>query len=261
MFVELAGIRLYYEVSGEGYPVVLMHGWGGSVESFRPVSDFLSRSFMVYAFDFPGFGRTDPPPLVWGTEEYAELVHRFFLEVEIEKANIIAHSFGGRVAIWFAARSSEMVNRLILIDSAGIKPERTVKYHMKVTLAKSARKILLRPFFGWYGERILDALYRVLGSKDYRQRRGIMRSVLVRVVNEDLQNLLKEIMAPTLLIWGEKDQDVPLSHGKIMEKKIGDAGLVVFPGAGHFSYLDRFTDFCRIVDNFFGASGQRGRAG
>ena len=79
-----------------------------------------------------------------------------------------------------------------------------------------------------------------------------MKKVFVRVVNQDLRPYLKGIKAPTLLIWGCEDRDTPLSFAHIMEAEIPDAGLVVFEGAGHFSYLDEFQRFCPIVSVFFG---------
>ncbi|MEW6162305.1 MAG: alpha/beta hydrolase [Nitrospirota bacterium] len=252
MFTELQGLKIFYEFAGEGDTVVLMHGWGGQVASLKPVFDYLSKGYKVYAFDFPGFGRSDLPPKTWGTEDYGKFVMKFLKAVNIEKANIVAHSFGGRVAIWLAANFPEMVNKLVLVDSAGIKPRRTLKHYINIAIAKACKRILLLPIFGRCGQSLLNNLYRLVGSKDYQQQTGIMRATLVKVVNEDLRWLLPKIMAPALLIWGEDDKDVPLYYAKIMEKEIKDAGLVVLKGAGHFSYLDRFSDFCLIVSKFFG---------
>ncbi len=251
MKIELDGIKVSYECYGKGDNIVLLHGWGGAALSFKPVSDYLSKSYRVYALDFPGFGNSDIPPEPWGTEDYGNFVLKFLNEMLIEKTNIIAHSFGGRVAIWLAANFPGKVNKLVLVDSAGIKPRRTLKYHIKVAVAKTGKRIFSHSIFGKYGERLLHDLYRLVGSKDYRQQSGTMRSILVKVVNEDLRTLLSKIIVPTLLIWGENDKDVPLAYAKIMEKEIKDAGLVIFKGAGHFSYLDRLTDFCMIVSKFF----------
>lgn len=252
--IELEGIKVSYDCAGNGDTIVLMHGWGGSALSFKPIFDYLSKSYRVYALDFPGFGKSDLPPNPWGTENYGNLVMRFLNEMLIEKTNIVAHSFGGRVAIWLAANFPGSVNKLVLVDSAGIKPKRTLKYHIKVAVAKTGKRIFLHSIFGKYGERLLNVLYRLVGSKDYQQQIGIMRSTLVKVVNEDLRTLLPNIIAPTLLIWGENDKDVPLAYAKIMENEIKDAGLVILKDAGHFSYLDRFSDFCLIVSKFFGTT-------
>jgi pimeloyl-ACP methyl ester carboxylesterase len=78
-----------------------------------------------------------------------------------------------------------------------------------------------------------------------------MRQTFVKVVNQDLRGYLPQITAPTLLVWGDEDKDTPLEHGRIMEKEIPDAGLVVFNGAGHYSYLDKLNDFNVIAAKFF----------
>ena len=249
--IELDGIKVSYDCAGSGDNIVLLHGWGGSALSFKPVFDYLSKSYRVYAIDFPGFGNSDLPPSVWGVEDYGNFILKLFTVMLIEKTNVIAHSFGGRVAIWLAANYPEKINKLVLVDSAGIKPKRPLKYYFKVTVAKIGKLILQCPIFERRHDILLNKLYRLIGSKDYLQQTGIMRSILVKVVNEDLREILHKITAPTLLVWGEEDKDVPVSSAKIMEKEIQDSGLIIFKGAGHFSYLDKFSDFCLIVSKFF----------
>jgi pimeloyl-ACP methyl ester carboxylesterase len=249
--IEIDDIEVSYDCDGKGDTVVLMHGWGGSILSFKPVFDYLSKNFRVYSFDFPGFGKSGVMQEAWGIEDYGNFIVRFFKKMNIDKTHIIGHSFGGRIAIWVAANFPEVVNKLVLVNSAGIRPKRTLKYYIKVAIAKAGKRVLLLSIFGGYGKKVLDYLYSLIGSKDYQQQAGAMRTTLVKVVNEDLRPLLSKITAPTLVVWGEEDKDVPLSLARIMEKEIKDAGLIVFKGAGHFSYLDRFSDFCVIVSNFF----------
>lgn len=251
MFIDIDGRRVFFEEAGDGFPVLLMHGWGGRIESMKPIFDYLSKGYKVYAFDFPGFGRSDPPPAPWGTEDYGDFIIKLLKAKGIEKTNVVAHSFGGRIAIWLAANFPEKIDKLILVDSAGIKPKRTLKYYSRVFIAKIVKKILSLSIFGRYSESLLNKLYRLVGSKDYQEQTGLMRATLVKIVNEDLRDLLSQIIAPTLLIWGEDDKDVPLSYAEIMRQEIKDAVLVVLKGAGHFSYLDRFSDFCVIVKRFF----------
>ena len=243
---EINGLKIAYQVAGEGDVVLLLHGWGGESASFQPVFDWLAQSHKVYALDLPGFGKSQISPAAWNTSDYAQFVIAFLEKFRIPKAHFIGHSFGGRISIIVSAEYPEKVDKLILVDSAGIKPRRTVKYHLRVGLAK-AGKLLRR--FGTYGILVADALSARAGSKDY-QNAGDMRATLVKVVNQDLRALLPRINASTLLIWGEDDNDTPVSFGQIMEKEIPDAGLVVLKEAGHFSYLDQFPQFCRIVASF-----------
>ncbi len=246
--IEVNNLKIAYQVAGEGDVVVLLHGWGGEAASFKPVFEWLAASHKVYALDLPGFGRSEIPSIAWCTDDYAHCVKTFFEKLNISKAHIIGHSFGGRISIILGAEYPEKVNKLILVDSAGIKPRRTTRYYFRIGLAKIG-KVLRR--CGKYGAYLANTVSRHMGSTDY-QNAGPMRATLVKIVNEDLRPLLARIVVPALLIWGEIDTDTPVSYGKIMEKEIPDAGLVVLKGAGHFSYLDEFPQFCRIVASFLG---------
>ncbi|HIE28762.1 TPA: alpha/beta hydrolase, partial [Candidatus Poribacteria bacterium] len=219
MFIEIDGLTIYYVSEGEGDSVVLLHGWGGQALSFKPVFDFLMKSYKVYVLDLPGFGRSSIPPHTWGTFDYASFVSKVFAELRITEAHIIGHSFGGRIAIVLAANFSELVNKLILVNSAGIRPKRTVRYYTFITIAKIGKILLSPKIWGKYGEQIKNALYNLVGSEDYRNA-GELRDVLVKVVNEDLRNLLPKIEVPTLLVWGGKDKKTPISYAKIMEEGI-----------------------------------------
>ena len=243
---ELNGLKVAYQVAGEGDAVLLLHGWGGESASFQPVFDWLAQSHKVYAPDLPGFGKSQIPPTAWDSSDYAEFVIAFLEKFGIPEAHFIGHSFGGRISIIVSAEYPEKVDKLILVDSAGIIPPRTAKYHLRVGLVKIG-KLLRR--CGKFGVFVADVMSARAGSKDY-QNAGNMRATLVKVVNQDLRPFLPRITASTLLIWGEDDQDTPVVFGQIMEKEIPDAGLVVLKEAGHFSYLDQFPQFCRIVASF-----------
>lgn len=245
-FLKINNLKIAYQTEGTGAPVVLLHGWGAEANSFKPVFDWLSRSYQVYALDLPGFGLSEMPSTAWDASDYAKFLSAFFHKLNIDKAHLIGHSYGGRISIVMAAEEPEKVDKLILVDSAGIIPPRTVKYYMRVSIAKIGRLIRC---CGTLGNRLADSIAQRVGSKDY-QEAGPMRATLVKSVNQNLRPLLTKIQASTLLIWGENDTDTPISFGKIMEKEIPDAGLVVLKDAGHFSYLDQLPQFCEIVANF-----------
>lgn len=96
----------------------------------------------------------------------------------------------------------------------------------------------------------MEKFYKKFGSDDYQDSSGIMRKILVKLVNENLKPLLKDIKAPTLLIWGDEDEATPLYMGKIMEREIADSGLVVLEGTGHYSYLEDYHKFRAVIRAF-----------
>lgn len=99
MFIEILEQKINYEILGQGNDILLLHGWGASIESYRPVINTLSKNFRVIALDFPGFGNSDPLKKAWCLSDFSEMVKQFLQKLNIEKPIIIGHSHGGRVII------------------------------------------------------------------------------------------------------------------------------------------------------------------
>lgn len=236
---------------GSGPTVVLLHGWGASSVLFEPTMNCLAASFTLVAPDFPGFGATAPPPVGWSVNDYADWLIGVLDACDIERSHIIAHSFGGRVAIKLASRCPDRIDKLVLTGGAGIRPARGMKYHLQVRTFKALRGLSRAPGIPSPVRRRTSAWVTRRGSSDYQQATGTVRESFVKVVNEDLRHHLPQIKAPTLLIWGENDDATPLADGQLMERLIPDAGLIVFEGAGHYAYLEQSARFCHIVETFF----------
>ena len=238
---------VYYE-GGTGWPVVLLHGWGCSNETMKAVAEHLAPSFHVYNFDLPGHGESDEPRVAWSTVEYKEMLKTFFAEMGIEKPILIAHSFGGRLSIRLGAE--HIPHKMILTGCAGLKPKRGLDYYAKVYSYKAAKKALNLPGLRKKKDEILDNMRGKKGSTDYQQASEAMRGTFVRVVNEDLKDLLTDITAPTLLYWGENDTATPVDDGKVMEANMKDAGLVVMKNSTHYAYLENLGNFLAVTDSF-----------
>jgi pimeloyl-ACP methyl ester carboxylesterase len=241
------GLRTRYLVSGSGPPVLVLHGWGASIEAVYPIVTGLASISTVYALDLPGFGESQLPPQPWGVEDFQAFVAAFMDQLAIERPTIVGHSNGGRIAIRMAATEPARASRLVLVDSAGIRPKRTLRWYRRVAMAKlgkHAARLLGPP-----GERLRTLLVARAGSSDYLAA-GAMQPTLVKLVNADLRPFLAQVEVPALLVWGSEDADTPPSAGREMERLIPDAGLVVLEGAGHYSYLDQPARFARIVSHF-----------
>jgi pimeloyl-ACP methyl ester carboxylesterase len=237
--------------AGTGPPVVVLHGWGGRIESMAPVLQCLMRDFRTLALDLPGFGESPLPEETWGTPAYAAFLSGAMRDLGAEKAALVGHSYGAKTSLYLAATDPAAVGKLVLMSSSGLRTPPSLKARGKRLVSRVARAA---GRFGSPGERLRSALYRRIASSDYRDA-GPLRATLVKVVNEDLKGLLPQVRASTLLVWGSNDDSVPVSHARIMEKLIPDAGLVLFEGAGHFPYLDEKERFCRVLRNFLGAPG------
>jgi pimeloyl-ACP methyl ester carboxylesterase len=247
--VEMGRLESRVVEAGLGETVVVLHGWGGRIESMAPVLACLRARFHVIAVDLPGFGDTPAPTEVWGTPDYARWVAGLLRAESIERAHFLGHSFGGKVALTIAATDPTLVDKLVLVDASGLRSAPSITARLKRALSRAGR---IAGRLGPPGRMLRDLVYRQVASADYRLA-GPLRPTFVKVVNEDVTELLPRIAAPTLIVWGSRDDDVPVQHGLTMERLIPDAGLVVLEGAGHFSYLDQPDRFCRVVRHFLGA--------
>ncbi|MGI5891358.1 MAG: alpha/beta fold hydrolase [Bacillota bacterium] len=245
---EIKGQKLFYKQAGEGKDLILLHGWGVDSSAFEPVARELAQYFNVYNIDFPGFGLTPAPEAAWSVHDYAALIEDFIELQHIKDPLIMGHSFGGRVAILLGAK--KIPSKMVLIDSAGILPKRSINYYLKVYSYKAAKKFFSLPGLRKKKDQALAYWQKNSASSDYKQAEGVMRQIFVKVVNEDLKPYLPHITASTLLVWGDLDTATPLADGQLMEKLIPDSGLVVLEGAGHYSYLERLPQFLHIIDTF-----------
>lgn len=248
--IEIDGLKLNYDESGpsDGAPIVLMHGWGCNHSTLESVRRPLEGKMHIFNLDLPGHGKSDEPSEVWGVEDYTRLVEKFLDKLHIERPILLGHSFGGRISILLSSRRD--VNKVILVDAAGVKPRRKPKYYIKVYTYKTLKHLLPLLLGKKTGGQLLDKYRGRSGSADYNAASPMMRAILSKCVNEDLKHVMPDIKAPTLLVWGENDTATPLGDAKIMEKLIPDAGLVSFKGCGHYSFLDNPLGFTAVIKEF-----------
>lgn len=255
---KLSGIPINYIAEGLQNDceeaIVLLHGWGSNIALFRQMVSHLSQYWRVYALDMPGFGESGEPKTPWSVDDFADCVLQFIEFCGIKKAVLLGHSHGGRVSIKIANRKDLPfeLTKLILVDSAGILPRKTIKKRFRQRCYKIGRTVLSIGAIQKMFPDALENLRNKHGSADYKSATPLMRQSLVKVVNEDLEPLLPNIKQPTLLIWGEDDTATPLSDGKRMEELIPDAGLVTIKNAGHYSFLDQWGTVRRVLDSFLG---------
>ena len=251
MEIQINGKKINYEVAGEGKPIVLLHGWLASLETMAPLARHLEKYFKVYSIDIIGFGKSELPDKPLNTNDFGDFLKELLEKLEIENQILIGHSNGGRTIINYAGRKLGKINKIVLIDSAGIVPKRKPKYYIRMytfKLLKNIFKILPKTEMV---NNLKDRILGKFGSSDYKSSPDVLKRTMSIILNEDQKHLMPNIEAPTLLIWGDKDTATPIEDGRTMEKLIKGSGLVVYEGASHFSYLDRLSNCLLVLDEFF----------
>lgn len=247
---DINGVKIVYEESGNpmGKAVILLHGWGCDHTTVRSIAKCMEPELKVFSLDLPGHGESDEPHEVWGTDDFARLVVEFIRQQTIKDPILIGHSFGGRTSL--AVASMFPIRKMILVDSAGLTPKRSLKYYYKVYSYKTLKKLTKALLGEKKAQKYIEKQVQKRGSADYNASSPKMRAIMSKCVNEDLRKRFPGIKTSTLLVWGENDTATPLKDAKVMEKMMPDAGLVAFPDAGHYSFLDNPYGFKAVIREF-----------
>jgi len=244
--------RVFGEVAdGPGPLVVGLHGWG---RDRRDLQSAL-RTYRNLLLDMPGFGLSPPPAEAWGAADYASCIAAVLDEHgAAEPAVIVGHSFGGRVAVCLAASRADLARGLVLCGVPLVRLNGAAKPAVIYRLARQAHRA------GLLSDRRFDALRRARSSDDYNAASGVMRKVLVRVVNESYEEQLRAVTCPVALLWGSADQAVPAS---MIERARGllsvPAATDIVDGAGHDVHLQAPDRLRAMVDKVLDASGNSPR--
>lgn len=226
------------EIAGKDSPIVLLHGWGRSSAEWVSFGTELNKvtGRTVYCLDLPGFGGS-PLPQVNNMEEYAKLLISWMDYLKLEQIDLVGHSLGGRVGIVLGATNTKRIGKLVLIDSAGVRP-----WSLKRMLLKGVAKL-----FAWVPREARRKVTTRLMDEDYRNSPPL-RSLYRAVVKSDLRPYLNKIKNETTVIWGERDPLLPLALTKIYQKQIMKVRVRVVWEAGHDPHLSHPREMMRILE-------------
>jgi pimeloyl-ACP methyl ester carboxylesterase len=229
---------LAYQVTGDGPPLMLIHGLAGSGRWWAKNVESLARHFRVYVVDLIGFGRSHAGKYGrrFSLGDAADVLTTFMDRLAIGRASLIGHSMGGHIALVLAANAPDRVDRLVLVDAAALPIER------------GRPRLLIG---------LLVALFRfplgflpVLAADVYRAGLATIWRAAREILGADIGATLARVTLPTLVIWGERDAIVPVSLGRRLTASLPGADLLIISGAGHNPMWERPRLFNRVVLEF-----------
>lgn len=215
-----------------------MHGYLSSSKSFILQSQFFKQYFNVYIPDLKGFGENADMPFPYSLDDYVNEVKDYIKENGLNRPHVIAHSFGGRIVLKMLYRDNAVFDKVVLTDTAGLKPKTTAKKFFKQTAFKVLKRFVKR-------EKLLKFY-----SADYKALNSTMKESFKLIVGEHLDYTLKDIHNQTLIIFGKEDKDTPLYMAKKLRKNLDNSKLLILDKAGHFSFLDKPLQFNLEVREF-----------
>jgi pimeloyl-ACP methyl ester carboxylesterase len=256
--IEVSGLRVAYEITGAGPPLVLLHGYvGDGPSTWRQQIDELSREFTVVMWDAPGAGGSSDPPEAFGMAGYADCLAAFVTSLGLDRPHVVGLSFGGALAIEFARRHPGIARTLVLASAyagwGGSLPAQVAEQRLQQALALASltpnafRAALLPTMFT---EGVAPEVAEEFGSSLLSFHPNGFRAMAVALA-EDLRSALPEVRITSLLIYGDKDTRAPLDVAHNLHSAISGSKLVVIPNVGHVCNIEAPQQFNAALRSFF----------
>jgi pimeloyl-ACP methyl ester carboxylesterase len=249
MKAEINGVGLYYELHGEGEPIIFLHGWLDDCTVWNPQVEPLTKKHMVISYDHRGHGRSDKPDYVYSVKTLANDLHALMQELDVGKSVVVGHSLGGMTALTFSLNHPDKVSRLVIVGTTAKTPflmsaqavlRYIIPYRTFVQLAQKS---------GYYKpsdqliSNSLDMAMNVPKYAAYSCLREFTR-------NYDLRHKVSKIEVPTLIVVGEKDKNTPMAASQYLNEQIGDSILRIIPDCGHEVMVEKPTEFSQVLGEF-----------
>ncbi|HKX81865.1 MAG TPA: alpha/beta fold hydrolase [Nitrososphaera sp.] len=258
--VRIDGIRVRTMEKGRGSPVLLVHGLGGSIDSWRYNIDALSRGARVFALDLPGFGQSDKPLIDYTVEFYRDFMIKFIGRFGLQNTSIVGSSLGGQIAAELAIARPDLVGRLVLVSPAGalprsFRPTAALKRYVKVTSARSPKEVAQalyavdkKPVDDAYAEQVFERMSQP-GARE------AFHSALKESASAPrLGSRLGRISSPTLLLWGKEDIMIPARFAWPY-LRMKNSRAVLLERCGHRPHAERPEIFNALVLGFLKEEG------
>ena len=235
-------VNINYERLGnkKGTPLILLHGWGQNIQMMKMIGEKYPKNDVVI-IDFPGHGKSEEPKEIWTLDDFTNMVHELLESLKIKNPILIGHSFGGKIALIYASKYE--TKKLILFGSP-FKVKKNPN-SIKVKILKTIKNL---PGM----EKLTKKEKKHMGSEDYRNASPVMRDILVEHVNTDITEKVKQITCPTIIIWGDNDEAVPIEDAYELSSYIKDSAVIKYDGCTHYAYLERLGQTINIIDSFIG---------
>lgn len=224
--------EMFYQITGNGERwLVFLHGWGLDSSCFAPYVNQLKNDYKILLVDFPPFGKSKEPTNAWTMQDYEQTLLTVFDKNHVKNPIVIAHSFGGRVAIILAGKYNQFA-KMILLSAAGLKPKFRIDVFVKRKISSFCKTLNLKS-------------PKWIQSEDYQVLSPVMKKTFSNIVSTHLDDLAKQITCPTFLIWGKKDKSTPIEMANRMHAYIKNSKLYLLNDGDHFAFA---THASRIID-------------
>jgi pimeloyl-ACP methyl ester carboxylesterase len=246
------GQKIHYVEAGQGPALIFLHGLGAVKEIWAPNVGPFSAKYHVYSLDQIGFGRSDKPLLDYRISTFSDFVYGFMQSQQLSKATLVGNSLGGWIALDFALQHPGMVDKVVLVDSAGLPWQSQPAVNLNPASVAATRKMFNALF---YDKKIAtDEFVEQVFANHMSNNDGYTIQRTLQGFSTENQFLdeakLASIHVPTLVVWGREDQLLPVAAGEKFRDHIPGAKMVVFDQCGHVPQIEKSAEFNKAVLDF-----------
>lgn len=247
MYINIDNINIYYMKYGNKQQTILiLPGWGDNRKTFDYLINYLKEYFTIYILDYPGFGNSSMPEKDLTIFEYANIINKLIISLNLENPILIGHSFGGRIISLLTTIYENKYKKLLLIDIAGLKKKKDLKLYLKQTTYKLLKKLgFILP--NKLRRKYINFLFNKFASSDYKTLDKRLSITFQNIVKVNLEKYIKNINLETLILWGDNDDITPLSDGIKINKLIKNSTFIKIENTRHFPYLEKKYLVSRII--------------
>ncbi|MBC2697827.1 MAG: alpha/beta hydrolase [ANME-2 cluster archaeon] len=251
MKMKVNDIELFYEVHGEGEPIIFSHGWMCDCSVWNSQIEFFSEKYKVIAYDQRGHGKSDKPKSDYSIETLSNDLYSLIQELNLEKVILVGHSMGGMTAITFALNHPDKVSKLVLVGTSA-----------KMNFSGYIQIWIMMHIFSYesFARGMIDLLYdpsEQVKKEAFDRAMNTQKFVSYDCATEFMKNYDKrdrvsKIKVPTLIVVGEKDKATPVKMSRYLNREIKDSKLKIIPDSKHMVIIDKANELNEIIDMFIG---------
>ncbi|KAF5423288.1 MAG: Pimeloyl-ACP methyl ester carboxylesterase [Candidatus Methanocomedens sp.] len=251
MKIKVNDIELFYEVHGEGEPIIFSHGWMCDCSVWNSQIEFFSKKYKVIAYDQRGHGKSDKPKADYSIETLSNDLYSLIQELNLEKVILVGHSMGGMTAITFALNHPDKVSKLVLVGTSA-----------KMNFSGYIQIWIMMHIFSYesFARGMIDLLYdpsEQVKKEAFDRAMNTPKFVTYDCATEfmknyDIRDRISKIKVPTLIVVGEKDKATPVKMSRYLNREIKDSKLKIIPDSKHMVIIDKANELNEIIDMFIG---------
>ena len=248
--IKVNDVELYYEMHGEGEPIIFVHGWMDDCSAWNSQIDFFAKKYNVIAYDHRGHGRSDKPEGGYSIRTLSKDLHALIKELKLEKVTLVGHSMGGMTALLFTLDHPDIVSKLVLVGTTA-KMTFSFRFVLWVMLHIFSYDSFVRGKikYNYYepSEQVIKAaLDRAMETPKY----AAYACFTAFTKNYDIRDKVSEIKVPTLIFVGEKDKSTPVAMSQYLNSQIEGSKLHIVPDCKHMVMIDKSEELNEIMGAF-----------